>query len=265
LDLFALLILLGPGLQKEDMPVHCNASWLENDDLPHAWKIIKSGLCSDITRCPKVLNVFQAPDSGSPTLPLDVFKDKNGVRNRPANIATARARFKSELSAKKGCRHYVSGALHEKIPDTALVLLPETEGDYDILVAIQKRRRFDPSRKPRVGAIPDPAEYDIVESDPSTQDLSMAKRKCSAGDNTKTVWTWFVERELIVKVQFVCDGKDTVSGQCLEDLMTLGEKLQLNTTTQAQVGKGDKGSMFALGSKVNDSAHRMRHMLQVTT
>jgi hypothetical protein len=181
---------------------------LENDDLPHAWKIIVSGLCSDITRRPKVLNVFQAPDSGSPPLPPDVFKDKNGVRHHPANIAAARARFKSELSvspsAKKGCRHYVSGALHEKIPDTALVLLPETEGDYDILVAIQKRRRFDPSRKPRVGAIPDPVEYDFVESDPSARRLVHGKEEMFCG------------RQQQDRVDLVCRaGIDSESAICL--------------------------------------------------
>jgi hypothetical protein len=45
-----------------------------------------------------------------------------------------------------------------------LVLSPETEGGFDILVVIQKRRRFDPNRKPRVGAMPDPAEFDWVDT-----------------------------------------------------------------------------------------------------
>jgi hypothetical protein len=67
------------------------ASGLENDDLPHAWKIIVSGLCSDITRRPKVLNVFQAPDSGSPPLPPDVFKDKNGVRHHPGKHCSCKS------------------------------------------------------------------------------------------------------------------------------------------------------------------------------
>jgi hypothetical protein len=64
-------------------------SGLENDSTPRAWKIVVSGLCSHANvRLPTVLNVFQAPDSESPTAPPDVFKDKvGGHKNRAVNIA----------------------------------------------------------------------------------------------------------------------------------------------------------------------------------
>jgi len=176
-----------------------------------------------------LLNVFQEPDTESPPLPPDVFGDKNGMESCPANIVAARARFKSELCTspsvtKKGCHCYVSSdALHEKIPDGALVLSPENKGKYDIMAGCCCPKT---KTKPRVGAIPDPSEYDDVEKG-TTQSagknnrLSMVKRKRSLED-TKPAWTWFVERESIVKVQFLWVDKSTLSDMCLEDVTTLG-------------------------------------------
>jgi hypothetical protein len=43
-------------------------------------------------------------------------------------------------SARRGCRHYVAGALHRVLPENAYVVRPSRDGSFDFVVGVQECR-----------------------------------------------------------------------------------------------------------------------------
>ena len=90
------------------------------------------------------MTMFERPDAFGTAFPPDIFPSELRAKfGYPAgSVDNDRALFNAALraspSSRLGCRHYVSGALHQKIPPTALVIQPKLEGSFDIRVVIQK-------------------------------------------------------------------------------------------------------------------------------
>ena len=83
------------------------------------------------------MTMFQRPDSFGTAMPPDVFRV-----GEEEDVAGMRSRYDADLrastSARLGARQYVRGALHCKIPDTALIIDPKVDGSFDLVVVVQK-------------------------------------------------------------------------------------------------------------------------------
>ncbi len=87
--------------------------------------------------------MFQRPDSVGTALSLDSFPPD--VRAKYGSLAGGvendRAIYNAALFAAKSSRlggcHYVAGALHQTIPETALIIDLVTEGSFDQHVVLQ--------------------------------------------------------------------------------------------------------------------------------
>lgn len=188
---------------------------------------------------------FQAPDGYGVPLAPDVFiettEQEDDKKEEGARFVVRktlhdgrvfyRDRLRSSCSSKKRCRHYVNGALHEKIPKGSYIFRPEVDGPCDIVVLVQAARPYTSTNgcaKP--GCLPDATKFDFMEAShylpvepTATFRSSLHKRKHGdtsaayenkevldtvpdAGGNLKFM-KWYTERQTVVKVRFV--GGDT--------------------------------------------------------
>lgn len=90
---------------------------------------------------------FQAPDGYGVPLAPDVFiettEQEDDKKEEGARFVVRktlhdgrvfyRDRLRSSCSSKKRCRHYVNGALHEKIPKGSYIFRPEVDGPATLL------------------------------------------------------------------------------------------------------------------------------------
>ena len=175
----------------------------------------------------KVMSAYQCPDELGPCLPPDFIKGKqyDGVRQRPHLRCVYRMALKQSNSAKRGCRHYAPGYLHNKIDPNETLIIDPKDGDINIRVAIEIKR---PHAKG-------------CAKNPKKQGVALA-------------------RESVVMVRYLpnlgCGAK-----KLLSDIQDHASTVQDQNKQSARSGLGDCGSMFPLGTRMmKDNVTRKRYI-----
>ena len=172
------------------------------------------------------MTMFQRPDSFGTAMPPDVFRvDRLSDSAGEEDVASVRSRYDADLrasmSARLGAWQYVRGALHCKIPGTALIIDPKVEGSFDLVIVLQK-------------------------SSGDVEYLSRWWRPDSAP-------SLGVACESVVKVRYLRADMDEKFEPALRRLVDLGEHLRGVGKPTARTNAGDDGFMYALGSRVDQA------------
>ena len=175
-----------------------------------------------------VMTMFQRPDSFGTAMPPDVFQPRQlpDSAGEEDVVLCNRSRYDADLrastSARLGARQYVRGALHSKIPDTALIIDPKVEGSFDLVIVLQK----------------------------SSGDVVHQSARQRRPDSAPLLG---VACESVVKVRYLRGDMDTNFVPALHQLVDLGERLRGRGKATARSNAGDDGFMYALGSRVDQS------------